>query len=972
MTPCSRINRFTALVLIITLGLVPTAFAVTAPVVSTLTSITDGVRTPVRLALSQWGDIFVTDPRGGGLNKYNNAGLLQKSIPMAVTPKGVAVAANGDILVSQGTAVTVLDPASGTVKSSFGTFKMANGIAVDSTGIIYIVDSLDNSVQVYSATYSKLSSFGTAGNTNGLFFQPTGITFEKLSRQLAVVDTLNGRVQFFTTAGVWVKTVGAFGAGPLKFTSPQSIAFEYSSDGLRLDRMYVVDTFQGNVQVLDASNSATPGFLRYVGNYGMKSGNLVVPSDLLFDSSDSANSRLIVANGSGRLALFGITGGNSVPAGSTGSGGTTVSIPTVNTPSGPTLTIDSYASYTNVTSLILSGTVSSGTVTVNGISVPVNNKIWTSAPITLKTGSNVIPVVATGAGSTSITSRSITINVIAQITALAPVVLSVNRYTSPTGNKDLVLAGTIEKCADGISATAAVTVDGAPAAISGTTWSLPAVTLKSGSSSFLIKGTTEGCSESITSFNITLDNTRPLLTVYALSDGSITSTPVQTISGTATDASATSVSIKVNGVEQAKAPVNDGAYSLPVTLALGINTVNVTVTDAVGNISIPDQRILTYEPQATPVAVNISSGAVIAPPLPAETGSTPAPQFTFTTSAPAGFKPVIWINGTLIPEEDIVRADSIVTPVAKAAAKSTIAKSVAAAVEPAGDVAWVVLVKTALVAGLNTIEIKAAAPDPKDVTKTIFTETVAVTVNFSSELPAIAVTTPSKDITTANKTYTLVGTATPGVSVTALVNGIATRVNLAASGAFSLAIDFPGAGSYAATLSATDSNGNTSNSYRTIVYDPRVPSIAYDKITRKYTASSGILYAKDRDGNFVTCGISNSSKSTLDVTPCDSLKLNVFALSGGGNNSRDGDIACVVNPDGTCTKNSDGTNKRKGYVDITDAMMALKFSLDISTYSDEDLLYGDIATVNGKPILDDKIRLDDVTSILYKAIGLNQ
>ena len=960
MTPCSSINRVIALVLFVTLGLVPTAFAVTAPVVSTLTSVTDGVRTPVRLALSQWGDIFVTDPRGGGLNKYNNAGTLQKSIRLAVMPKGVAVAANGDILVSQGTTVAVLDPTSGAVKSGFGTFKMANGIAVDSTGVIYVVDSQDNSVQVYSAAYVKLTQFGSVGNTNGLFFQPTGISYEKLSQQLAVVDTLNGRVQFFTTAGVWVKTVGAFGSGPLKFTSPQSVAFEYSADGLRLDRMYVVDTFQGNVQVIDASNAVTPSFLRYVGNYGMKSGNLVVPSDLLFDSSDSANSRLIVANGSGKLALYGISGGNSVPAST--SGGTTV-----NTPSGPTLTIDSYSAYTNLTSLTLSGTVSSGTVTVNGVSVAVDaiTKIWTSAPLTLKIGSNVIPVVATGASSTSITSRSVTVNVIAQATTVDPVVLSINRYTSPTKESGLVLAGTITKCAAG-TGTPTVTVDGAAATVSGSVWSLPAVTLKSGTSNFLIKGATVGCSDSIASFNITLDNTLPLLTVYTLSDGSTTQSPVQSISGTVTDASATTVSVKINNDEPIKVPVNDGVYSLPITLALGANSVNVTATDAVGNISIPNQRTLTYEPQIPVITVEIPSGAVIAPPPPAAVGSAPAVQYSFLTTAPAGFKPIFWINGVLIPESDIVLADAPVTKL--------VAKTVAAAAA-AGDVIWKVLVKTGLAAGLNNIEVKATAPDPAnptDPTKVIVTETVAKTVNFSSELPAIAVTTPAQDITTASKTFTLIGTATPGTSVTALVNGIATQVNLATSGAFSLSVDFPAAGSYAATVSATDSNGNTSSSYRTLVYDPSVPSIAYDKVAKKYTASSGILYAKDINGNFISTGISGSGTRNLDVSGYTGTPLNVFALSAGGNSSRDGDIACVVNTAGACTKNSDGTTKRKGYVDITDAMLALKFSLGTSTYTDENLLYGDVATTNGKPILDGKIRLDDVTSILYKAIGLNQ
>ncbi len=949
MTPCSSINRVIALVLFVTLGLVPTAFAVTAPVVSTLASITDGVRTPVRLALSQWGDIFVTDPRGGGLNKYSNAGARQKSIPLAVMPKGVAVDSIGNILVSQGTFVVVLDPTSGLPINRFGTFTMANGIAVDSAGTIYVVDSQENCVQVFDAKDAAnvykphntaapaagkpANSFGSAGNTTGHFFQPTGITYEKKYGQIAVVDTLNGRIQFFSPDGTYLKTVGAFGSGPLKFTSPQSIAFEYSADGSKLDRMYVVDTFQGNVQVIDASNAVTPSFLRSIGNYGMKSGNLVVPSDLLFDSSDSANKRLIVANGSGKLALYGITGGNSVSDNT--NGGTTI-----NTPSGPTLNIDSYSSYTNLTSLILSGTVSGGTVTVNGVPVvlDVNTINWTSAPLTLKIGSNIINVIATGA-SNSITSRSVTVNVIKQDPVLQPVVLLVDRITSPTTNSSPVLSGTVNPCSGVVGIpTVTVTVDGVGKTVTSNVWSLP-VTLKSGTSTIVIKGSIAGCSDSQSDYNVTMDDTKPLLTVYTLSDGSTTSSPVQSISGAVIDASATTVSVKVNGVELPKVLVNDGVYSLPITLGLGVNTVAVTATDAVGNVSIDKpkytQRNLTYEPQIPVITVEIPNGAVIAQPPPSA-----VVQYSFYTTAPADFTPIVTINDVDDPTKYTVTTDS---SVGKIVAKTVALPDVLPVPK---DVVWKVLVKSGFVAGLNKIEVKAI----NDISKNIVTETVAKTVNFSSELPTIAVITPAQDIVTASKNFTLVGAATPGSIVTALVNGSKTQVNQAASGAFSLSMTFQEAGSYAVILQA-DSNGSTSSSYRTLVYDNRVPKISYDKVANKYTATDGILYAKDSNGNFITNGIAGSGTNELTVSTYDGT-LNVFALSAGGNSSRDGDLS------------------RKGYVDISDALKSLRIQLGAQAVTNEDLFYGDIATANGISVLDNKIGLDDVITILHKAAGL--
>lgn len=327
MTLCSGFLRRCIPIVVLLLGLnalSEPAFSAIDPVVTTLPALTEGARTPVRLATNQAGDIYVTDPRGGGVLRYTSAGVLQQTIRTIQNISGIAIAQNGDLLVSQGASVAVLDKTSGVLKSSFGAFQMANGIAVDAAGSIYVTDSVDNCVQVFSAAYAPLNtgvasagkpvnSFGTTGQLPGQLLQPTGISYEKISNQLAVVDTLNGRVQFFTLNGVYQKTIGSFGAGPLSFTSPQAIAFEYAKDNSSLSRMYVVDAFQGTVQAIDAASGA---FLSYVGGYGLASGKLVVPSDVLFDRFDSSNNRLVVSNGNGSLSMFGIdmTGGYCGPA----------------------------------------------------------------------------------------------------------------------------------------------------------------------------------------------------------------------------------------------------------------------------------------------------------------------------------------------------------------------------------------------------------------------------------------------------------------------------------------------------------------------------------------------------------------------------------------------------------------------------------------------------------------------------------
>lgn len=314
--PCVTrlVLEFTALFFLAFPPLIPDCHAVPSPVVTTLASVRDGIRTPVRLATDTSGNFYVTDPRGGGILKYDNAGNLVQTIAGVNSIFGIAIAPNGDLLASQGTSVAVIDSTSGTMRTQFGTFRGANGIAVDNAGTIYVTDSLDSCVQVFTSTYQPLvtgkasagkpaNSFGSFGKATGQFVRPTGITFEKLSNQLAIADMHSGQIQFYSTSGVYQSSLGSFGSGPLRFTSPQSIAFEYTSDGSAVSRMYVVDSFQATIQVIDGSSGA---FLSYIGSYGLAEGELVTPGDVLFDRYDPLNGRLLVTNGSGRLSFFSI------------------------------------------------------------------------------------------------------------------------------------------------------------------------------------------------------------------------------------------------------------------------------------------------------------------------------------------------------------------------------------------------------------------------------------------------------------------------------------------------------------------------------------------------------------------------------------------------------------------------------------------------------------------------------------------
>jgi hypothetical protein len=334
-------KRITIVVLLLVSVLVvgrTLASAAVMPAVASLSQVNEGLSAPIRLAAGAGGIFFVSDPRGGGVLKFSGSGKLLQIFYTSRLAQGVAVDSKGNILVGQGDYVSVLDPVTGSetgrLGQGAGQFKFANGIALDTTGFVYVVDSLANCVQVFNAAGTYQYRFGTAGTLGGQLSMPTGITYESAGTRLAVADTLNGRIQFFSPKGAYLSSIGSSGSGPLLFTTPQAVAFEYTKTATpALSRMYVVDSYQSTVQVIDPMGSGT--FLGFIGSYGTSNGHLMVPTDALFDSQ---NGRLLVVNGVGNLTSFGIDGGTNpidttlptqvltVVAGGSGSG-TVTSVP---------------------------------------------------------------------------------------------------------------------------------------------------------------------------------------------------------------------------------------------------------------------------------------------------------------------------------------------------------------------------------------------------------------------------------------------------------------------------------------------------------------------------------------------------------------------------------------------------------------------------------------------------------------------
>lgn len=385
---------------VLTASLISVSFAATVPVVTVLTPpVTKGLASPVRVAIDSKGDIFVADPRVGAVSKFNSSGQSILMFKTGAPPLGIALNDAGNLLVSQGNSVAILDQRGavlGRLGSGIGQFKKANGIAVDSAGFVYVADSLANNIKVFDSFGRFVRTIGSTGTAAGQFSMPTGIAYDKSANQLAVADTQNGRVQFFSATGNFnfVKSIGSFGVLPLQFKMPVGVAFEYNAAG-GLSRMYVADIFQNTIQVIDPTGSGS--FLAYIGKNGLANGQLIIPMDVAFDQ---VQKRLLVANGTGSLSFYGIDGGVS-PA---------VANPVM-------LGVDPVATNVKSANITISGTVDSAakvTVTTNTVAVaaPVvytSATNWKCSLSGLVPGDNVLNIKATNsAGSVSRHSIGIT------------------------------------------------------------------------------------------------------------------------------------------------------------------------------------------------------------------------------------------------------------------------------------------------------------------------------------------------------------------------------------------------------------------------------------------------------------------------------------------------------------------------------------------------------------------------------------
>jgi len=212
------------------------------------------------------GNIVVGEPHYQRINHFTTDGKLVRQWGVIGTnageltfPRSETVNSRGELLLSEYTTVERVqkfrvsspnDAAGPSFLECFGhggteagEFNRAEGICVDAQDRIYVADSCNHRIQIFSPDGKFIRQYGRAGSGLGELSYPYDIKVDAQGYQF-VCEFGNSRIQVFDADCKPVEVVGGPGAGPGRFANPWSIALDSH------ENLYVADSLNHRVQKL--------------------------------------------------------------------------------------------------------------------------------------------------------------------------------------------------------------------------------------------------------------------------------------------------------------------------------------------------------------------------------------------------------------------------------------------------------------------------------------------------------------------------------------------------------------------------------------------------------------------------------------------------------------------------------------------------------------------------------------------------
>src|SRR5664280_203047 len=197
------------------------------------------------------------------------------------SPWGVAVDSSGNVYVADtsneriqkfdnnGTYITQW----GGGGPGAGTFYSPHGVAVDQlSGSVYVADTSNQFIQKFNSAGVYITQWGGGGASNGTFSNPHGVAVDSLGN-VYVADTDNNRIQKFDSSGTFITKWGSLGAGDGQFSGPYAVAAD------SFGNVYVADTFNNRIQKFDSNGN----YITQWGSFGTGDGQLYSPHGVAVD-----------------------------------------------------------------------------------------------------------------------------------------------------------------------------------------------------------------------------------------------------------------------------------------------------------------------------------------------------------------------------------------------------------------------------------------------------------------------------------------------------------------------------------------------------------------------------------------------------------------------------------------------------------------------------------------------------------------
>ena len=248
--------------------------------------IIDLLNNPFGIALNQSGEVVVTSPGYHRVSVFNQSGDKLRSFGTEgsgqgqfMNPHGVAVDGEGNILVADRdnhriqkfTAKGQFLTAVGTEGSGPLQFDQVVDIAINtSNNKIYVVDNINNRIQVLNSDLTLSNTIGKCGSSKGELVYPWAIACDSTGN-VYVADSMSHRIQVFTSKGKFLRMFGSRGEGDGELDWPIGIALDVQN------KVYVSEKSNNRISVFTSKG-------QFVTSLGSRPGEFLFPCGLAVDS----------------------------------------------------------------------------------------------------------------------------------------------------------------------------------------------------------------------------------------------------------------------------------------------------------------------------------------------------------------------------------------------------------------------------------------------------------------------------------------------------------------------------------------------------------------------------------------------------------------------------------------------------------------------------------------------------------------